>query len=688
MTESTIDHQGRVATDQRLAAGPERIIALDGLRAVALLIIMGYHFGVSWLQGGFFSLDIFYVLSGYLITGLLLREYRKRDRISLSAFWLRRARRLLPALMIVLVAVVLMVRYAEPAGLYTGIRLDALSALFYFSNWWQIAVSGNYFVANGVVSPLTHTWSLSVEEQFYLIWPLVVLSVMALSRTFTRGVKVLLALSAAGAVASALEMAALFGPKANITRLYFGTDTHAQSIMVGAALACALTMIEIDRGRVGMAPPARSKRARVILTFLGLCGVGGTLTLTYFQTGTSAFDYRGGFLLSAMAAAAIVVGAVCVPGGPIAFALSRRPLVWIGTVSYGAYLWHYPVAIYLDAARTGLHGFLLLTVRIVTTLALSAASFYLVERPVMEGTFWRSLKAVIPATVLVGGTVAVIVGATASEALAVPALAIPTQSPTIGAKATIPILLTGDSTALTLGISIGLRSEEEKYGVDVIDDATEGCGVAEGRFLLNNGTARTVAPACNPDAPAADQWPSILQRELLKYRPRVVVLLAGYWEVFDRTDLAGRLTDITNPQYARYIESQLQRFVSIVASAGHQAVLMTAPFYDAAEQPDGQPPPQNDPVRVREYNDLLRQAVMNNPRSASLVDLNRIVSPHGQFTASIGKVTVRAPDGIHFAFYNVFVPTQASPDTLAQVTTLARWLGPRLFPPIIKAAQR
>src|ERR1700722_18163490 len=129
------------------ATGKVRIDALDGLRAVALLIIMGYHFGVGWLQGGFFSLDIFYVLSGYLITGLLLSKYRKRSAIKLSAFWLRRARRLLPALLIVLVVVTLLVRFVSTPGLYIDFRWSALSALFYFSNWFQIASSSNYFVA-------------------------------------------------------------------------------------------------------------------------------------------------------------------------------------------------------------------------------------------------------------------------------------------------------------------------------------------------------------------------------------------------------------------------------------------------------------------------------------------------------------------------------------------------------------
>src|SRR5664280_3043097 len=148
------------------ATGRERITALDGIRAVTLLIIMGYHFGVGWLTGGFFGLDIFYVLSGYLITGLLISEYKKRGAIKLSAFWLRRARRLLPALLIVLVVVTAYVRFVAAPGLYPGFRLSALSALFYFSNWWQIAASSNSFAATGAVSPLTHTWSLAVEEQF------------------------------------------------------------------------------------------------------------------------------------------------------------------------------------------------------------------------------------------------------------------------------------------------------------------------------------------------------------------------------------------------------------------------------------------------------------------------------------------------------------------------------------------
>ena len=257
-----------------------------------------------------------------------------------------------------------------------------------------------------------------MEEQFYLVWPLVVVAVLHLGRRFSRGIELLLGVSVLGVIASATEMALLYHPGANTTRLYFGTDTHAQSILVGAALACVLTLVQRHRGREGMAPVARSSAARVALTVIGLGGLIGTLVLTDRLTGTSALAYRGGFLVSALAAAALILASVCVGGGPIARVLALRPLVWIGMVSYGAYLWHFPVAVELDAARTGLTGAALLVTRVAATFVLAAASYYLVERPIMEGTFWRSVRAVGPALAAMGATVAVVVVATVAPATA------------------------------------------------------------------------------------------------------------------------------------------------------------------------------------------------------------------------------------------------------------------------------
>jgi peptidoglycan/LPS O-acetylase OafA/YrhL len=645
------------------ATGSSRISALDGLRAVALLIIMGYHFGVGWLQGGFFSLDIFYVLSGYLITGLLLSEYAKRGRIKLSAFWLRRARRLLPALLIVLVAVTLMVRFAEPAGLYPGFRLNALSALFYFSNWWQIHASGNYFVMTGATSPLTHTWSLAVEEQFYLVWPLVVLAVFTLAKTVQKGITALLFVSGIGAMASALEMAALYHPRANITRLYFGTDTHAQSILVGATMACALTLIQRKRGQEGMAPTAHATPARYGLILLGLAGFAGTFTLTYLQGGTAAFDYQGGFFLSALSAAAIILGAVCVPGGPIAWTLSLKPLVWLGTISYGAYLWHYPVFIYLDRTRTGASGFPLLLIRFAVTFAFAAASYYLVERPVMYGTFWRSLKAIGPATVLLVATVAVVIAGTVVPATA--AIRVTNTLPTAERQAltqaraftTSPVrfMLLGDSIALTLGVGLGQHSQS-RYGVKLINGGVLGCDFDDLPAVVS-GVTDSPESVCK-------QWPKVWANAVTNFHPDVVGMLMGRWDITDHVD-HGQVVHIGQPAWDAHLTAEVDQAVSIMSAHGAKVVLFTMPdIAPSQEAPDGSIYPENQPIRVTEFNQILSKVAARHPGVVTLIDLNKMLDPDGQFQTDVDGVTVRWADGIHIS------------------ETGGEWLQPRVLPAV------
>jgi peptidoglycan/LPS O-acetylase OafA/YrhL len=629
------------------ATGKDRINALDGLRAFALLIIMGYHFGLGWLQGGFFSLDIFYVLSGYLITGLLLSEYRKRGRIKLSAFWLRRARRLLPALLIVLVVVALVVRLAEPAGLYPDLRMSSLSALFYFSNWWQIAASGNYFVATGAVYPLTHTWSLAVEEQFYLVWPLVAFAVMHFSRVFARGVRVLLVLSVAGAVGSALEMAFLYSPTTNITRLYFGTDTHAQSILVGSVLACSMTIIQMRRGKEGMAPAASSPTLRGLMIVLGLAGFAGTLTLTYTFQGTAAFDYRGGFMLSALSAAAIIIAAVCVPGGPIARVLSFRVLVWLGTISYGGYLWHYPVFIYLDQARTGLTGISLLIVRFATTFALAAASYYLVERPVMYGGFWRSLKAVLPAAALMVGTVVVVVVGTIVPATAT--VHVNTAMPSserqalvaTGAFGAHPIrfMLVGDSLADTLGQGLKVDSVS-RFGVRVINRETLGCDIDNLNAIVGGVT---YGPVSN-----CRYWRTLWPKYVAQSKPEVVGLLIGRWDITDHLE-NGHVVHIGQKSWDNHLYDEINQAVKDFSAHGAKVVLFTMPDIDPPEAANGTPFPENDPVRVTQFNAILDRVARNNSQTTTVVDLNKVLDPHGKFQLVVDGTAVRWPDGIHIS---------------------------------------
>ncbi len=679
MADDAPDPPSPAVHARRSATGKERIDALDGLRAIALLIIMGYHFGAGWLKGGFFSLDIFYVLSGYLITGLLLGEYASRGRIVLSRFWLRRARRLLPALLVVLVVVSLVVRLAEPQGLFPDFRMSALSALFYFSNWWQIAASTNYFFVTGVTSPLTHTWSLAVEEQFYLIWPLVVVAVMHMAKGFTRGVRVLLAVSAVGAVASMLEMALLYGPKANLTRLYFGTDTHAQSILIGSVLACSMTLIQTRRGVGGMAPRATGATARLMLSLLGAAGLAGTLLLTYTQEGTSPFAYRGGFMLSALSAAALIIGAVCVPGGPLALCLSTRPLVWIGTVSYGAYLWHYPVFIELDPVRTGTTGLELFAIRFASTLALAAVSYYVVERPVMEGVFWRSLKALVPAVALLLGTVVVVVAATALPATAAVGVhRFRTTSPVM--KPPVVVVL-GDSTALSLGFALAATAPP---GTRVENNGLFGCGFAVGSWVSNDPPTPQLAmfPACNEATPADQQWP---QRDVVSVSGTthgdLVLFVAGVWEVQDLLR-DGRWVNITEPSFQRYELSQMRLAVRIGTAHGAHFDFTTMPA-TAAGASFGEPPfPQDQPRRRLIYDRLIKTVAAEFPRSVSIVDLGGVLSPGGVFHEYLDHVQIRTADGIHTPSYapgNPFAGNSTEPVANA----FYDWLSPRIWPLII-----
>jgi hypothetical protein len=256
----------------------------------------------------------------------------------------------------------------------------------------------------------------------------------------------------------------------------------------------------------------------------GGIGGAGTLVLTTSQSGASPVLYRGGFLVSALCAAALITGAVCVAGRPIARVLSVRAMAWMGTVSYGAYLWHFPVVIELDAARTGLHGPGLLTARTLATFALAAASYYLVERPVMEGALWRSVKAAGPVLVALSATVVVVVAGTGVPATAASVQSLKaTSNRFVTTRGPVPVMVYGDSTALTLGLALSAWAQASRDGLDVTDQALVGCGIAESRYFIADGVVAPVTAACNTDSPVDQQWPAILARKLERYHPRVLV---------------------------------------------------------------------------------------------------------------------------------------------------------------------
>ena len=664
----------------RAGAGPSRLAGLDGLRAVAILAVMGFHFGVRALPGGFLGVDLFFVLSGYLITTLLLAEHRRAGRVRLRSFWARRARRLLPCLVLVVAAACLYARFVAPPGAYPELRLEALSALAFVSNWYQIAASTHYFVATGARSPLTQTWTLAIEEQFYLVWPLVTVVVLRLVRRRRRAVVALGSLALLGALASATEMAMRFRPHAATTRLYFGTDTHAQSLLVGVALACLLASSPqlLDRA-APLAPRARRTASRWVLTAVGAAGLGALAVLAHSVDGQSPFLYRGGFLVVGVAAACLVGAVVLVPLGPLAWVLERRPLRWIGTVSYGLYLWHVPLLLLLSPARTGLSGAGLDALRISASLAVASASYLLVERPVLQHTFWRTARSLVPGAVAVGTTLAVLLLSTA------PAQAASAARRFAPVRRSVPlppeVVVLGDSTALTLGYAL---SATAPAGTTVVNGGLFGCGlaVASAASVAPGAAGLSMAPACNSATPPDERWPAIDERLLATTRPGDQVLfLAGHWET-QFLLMHGRWRDLAQPGFRRYEVRQLDRLVALGTAHGAHVDLLTMPCMDQ-NFPYGTPlAPSDTPVQRARYNGLLELVARQHSQSVSVIPYGSILCPSGTFTEEVDGVQVRTADGVHTPAYvpgNVY----AGNSTEAVAERFYAWLAPRLWPLVI-----
>jgi peptidoglycan/LPS O-acetylase OafA/YrhL len=342
---------------------------LDGLRAVAVLAVVAYHQDLAWAPGGFLGVDIFFVLSGYLITGILRADWDRRGRLGLRRFWLRRARRLLPALA-VLVAAVCAAATVLDRGQLHGLRADVAAAASYTSNWWQLAADHSYFARFSAPSLLQHLWSLAVEEQFYLVWPL--LLALGLRHLPRRG----LVLAIAGAAAcSAVAMAVLYQPGADPSRVYLGTDTHALGLLLGAALAVAL-----PPERLAARPRARTRR---------LLDAAGALSAAAVAAGIVGLDqlgaatYRGGLGLVAAATAGLVAVAAC-PATRTARLLGVWPLRWLGARSYALYLWHWPVLVLARDALgpTAAAGAPVRVGTLALAVGLAAASWTLIEHPI------------------------------------------------------------------------------------------------------------------------------------------------------------------------------------------------------------------------------------------------------------------------------------------------------------------
>lgn len=594
--------------------------ALDGARGLAVIGVVLFHAG--HLEGGYLGVDFFFTLSGFLITSILLVEVQRTGSVGLGGFWARRARRLLPALAGLIVGVAVYCAKFGTPDQFAQIRNDAFATLAYSANWRAVVSHQDYWALFRAPSPLDHTWSLAIEEQFYLAWPLIVVGLLAWRRRATA--KAVLITALALAVVSTALMIVLYDPS-DVARAYYGTDTRAASILFGAALAAWLAM----HG------PTTDRRARIALEVLGIAGAVALAAAWTRLDGQSSALYRGGFLLCGLAATAVIAAAVHPTVGPLARVLALRPLRLLGLVSYGVYLWHWPVDVVFDRGRVGFGGWRLVAVQTMVTLAIAIASYVVIEQPIRRGALsasqWRVLT---PAVAGLLGVVLVVSTLGARQRVVPTAFRDPVGAATRIAGRAPPsarrVMIVGNSIAFFLGQS--MQNIHATPPLVVFNGAREACTFPPAATLVKipklDGTTLT-----KPTIPCHPSWEL---GAVQAFRPAVV-----FWVMSDPTT-AGLwyrnhwLKPCTKAYDSLYRQSLIHE-VGALKSTGAKVVITTAAYRRSFLYGSDRP---------TDCDNHLRRAVAAES-GAQLVDLWSYICPKGDCQWERNGVVLR-PDGLHY----------------------------------------
>lgn len=358
---------------------------LDGLRTFAVLAVILYHLNLPFAQNGLLGVEMFFVLSGYLITDILLREWREKGRLELKRFWIRRAKRLLPALFFLLLCTSLWVRFFDPS-LFDAFRQNFLAAFFYVSNWWYIFHHISYF-QSFAPNPLEHLWSLAVEEQFYLLFPFLLWGSLKLTPNRKSLAATLLILSAI----SSVLMALLYIPGTDPSRVYYGTDTRAFALLIGATLAVYFPSNDSSRNdssRSGFSRNGSLRKTSQTVNFIfDAIGFLSLVSIILFVVMTNEYDpflYRGGMVVFSLLTA-ILIAVMIRPASWLGKCFRCEPLVWLGKRSYGIYLWHYPVIILTAKMGSNEPGALRMLLQVAATVVIAALSYKFLENPIRYG---------------------------------------------------------------------------------------------------------------------------------------------------------------------------------------------------------------------------------------------------------------------------------------------------------------
>ena len=619
--------------------------SLDGLRGLAVFWVMGFHAGLDAFEGGYLGVSAFFTLSGFLLTSLALAERERSGGFSFRRFWARRFRRLMPAALVTLGAIVVMGSWVWSADQLARLRGDVLSALVYVENWRLIFTEHGYAQAFQAPSPVQHFWSLAIEEQFYMVFPL------ALGAAFLAGARArtaLVGIFVTVAAVSTLAMAVLYDATST-SRAYLGTGTRLAEIAIGCLLAVV----------VNTRPEIADRRRRTVAGWLGLVALAACLALWITTAIDSAWLYHGGFALHGLAIAVVLVAAVQATG-PVPRLLGVRPLVLLGVISYGVYLYHWPIFLWLDHERTGLSPIPLFVLRVAVTLAVAIASYRLLERPARRGRLlagWRpAIATPIAIVLIVAGVFAVtgsdrLQGATALPEVDLDAPPPTTVAPEVEDRPTT-VMFFGDSVALS--VSHGLDRNQEPLEITLWNRAYLGCGIIRADRIRSRGEVSPQDPNCRG-------WPAGWQSTVEDFEPDLALFLGGAWDVVDR-EVDGRWIEFASPESDALILAEIHLMVDVLGSSGGHVVVLTSPYFTEIGE-EGTAFTEYAPWRIDHWNALLRQVAAERPDEVTVIELGAKLAPDGVYTDTVEGIDVRG-DGIHLS--------------IAGTDWIAEWLAPQL----------
>ena len=674
------------AASSDTAAEPRRfrhIPALDGLRGLAVVAVVLYHFVPDIVPAGFIGVDVFLVLSGFLITSLALEEVHRTNSMSVSGFFSRRARRLLPAAIATIVVVVLVARLLGGGDVDAGLRGQAVASLTYVANWWSIGQNNSYQAAFGAESPLNHFWSLAVEEQFYLLFPILLIGMIALLRRkvgLHRLAHIALIGSIIGAIASCALMWILRDPGTDPSRVYFGTDTRSQALFVGIAIACI----------VRLRPATASQRLRhsIVTTaaLLGLAVLVGVATTADFRTD---WLYTGGFLLIAGAAGVIVLS-LNGEDTLLSRGLSHPWLRRLGLISYGLYLWHWPVKVFVTGQRLHLSDdrtgrIELFVIRIVLTALASALSWYLIEQPFRRRT---RVATEVPEPTRTGASSGVFVGLGALGATAfvlgiiwVSAAPPPPKitefssnvAPTTGAEKgagqPISLLWFGDSVAWTMGG--GVVNFPWPTGYDTPFDPNQIVIWNKGIFQcpMMQQPTRSFDTLREGGGPCAN-WETNWRDAASRFSPDAIVWSSALRDTYSVL-VDGRWIEFGSEEWIALYQAELDKAAAIATESSVPLIILS--------QADPKPFPEErseDSLtaknigRFPQLRAIQRDYVDAHPQSTILIDVNDLLCPDGRCESTTSTGDIIRDDNLHFSIAG------------------AKYLAPRLTRSIESALQR